>query len=167
MARFGRNVTPLLGRSKSYAPASQCSADRAAGLMLVSGFTRSDVKECRSRLSSALVRGSAGPGSPGERRGSTRGKEQPSPGTWLAGARSSAACLRQTDDCWVFPNWIIRKDTRCHHVNKNVRWVKAFVFAQKSAKCSVSLISCEGTEKENDKNEQGSFLRAGFALVSL
>lgn len=100
---------------------------------------------------SALVWGSAGPGSPGEGRGSARGKEQAPPGTWLAGARSSTTCLRQSHDCWVFPNWILRKGMHCHLVNKDVRWMKAFVFAQKSAKCCFSHFLLRHRKRKGQK----------------
>ena len=59
MAHFGRNVTPLSGRSKSCVLVSQCSADCVASSMLMSRFRRSDVQKCRSGLWSEDLQGQA------------------------------------------------------------------------------------------------------------
>lgn len=53
---------------------------------------------------------------------------------------------------WVLSNWILRKGMHCHLVSKDVRWMKAFLFAQESTKCSVFLISCQATERPAKMN---------------
>lgn len=83
-----------------------------------------------------------------------------------AGAPRHVPCggsKRQTDDCCVFPNWICRNDTHCHHNSKDGRWMKAFVFAQKSAKRSVSFL-VEAQKKEKGSNEQRLFFRRSFCI---